>query len=500
MGKNLNFKRMKNALLSLFFGVFMSSVYAQTGWLQVNSFGTNPGNLLMYRYVPANIPANAPLVVVLHGCTQNATNYAGYSGWDTLANHHKFYVIHAEQQSLNNFNLCFNWFLPTDFHRGQGESGSVAQMVDYMKSQYSIDNTKVFVTGLSAGACLTTVMLGAYPDLFSAGAIMAGTPYKSATDATSAMNAMSGLISKTPAQWGDSVRSENPTFSGVYPKVAIFQGTSDLTVNQANATELVKQWTNVQNTDQVADSVNSSYNGNPSVIMKQYNNASGKTVVQTYLITNMQHGIAVDPGTCFQQGGTSGFNSYSFDEGFFSTFWAAEFFGIIQNPYPIAGLVTVNYGQTNLVYSVPAHAGSLYQWSFPVGVTIISGQGTNQITVNWGTISGLISVTETELGSCIVGPVDLYVTASNNTGIINRSAETSDITVFRNQTENSIHVLSTLNSYSVYIYDQTGNVVTTATTCSKNAIISLPENIKYGVYIVKVMAPNTVFTKKITLI
>lgn len=491
---------MKNALLSLFFGVFMSSVYAQTGWLQVNSFGTNPGNLLMYRYVPANIPANAPLVVVLHGCTQNATNYAAYSGWDTLANHHKFYVIHAEQQSLNNFNLCFNWFLPTDFHRGQGESGSVAQMVDYMKSQYSIDNTKVFVTGLSAGACLTTVMLGAYPDVFSAGAIMAGTPYKSATDATSAMNAMNGLVSKTAAQWGDSVRKENPTYTGDYPKVAIFQGTSDLTVNQANATELVKQWTNVQNTDQVADSVNSSYNGNSSVVMKQYNNASGKTVVQSYLITNMQHGIAVDPGTCFQQGGTTGFNSYSFDEGFFSTFWAAEFFGIIQNPYPITGQITVNYGQTNIIYSVPTHAGSSYQWSFPAGVTIVSGQGTNQILVNWGTISGLISVTETETGSCVVGPVDLYVTASNNSGIENSSTGVSDVTIFQNQTENSIHVLTSLNSYSIEIYSLTGKVVLTTAKCSKNAVISLPESIKSGVYIIKVMAPNTVFTKKITLL
>src|ERR1035441_9389897 len=200
---------MKKLILFACLFLFLSFSYSQTGWLQVSSFGTNPGSLLMYRYVPTAVPANAPLVVVLHGCTQNATNYSGYSGWDTLANHHKFYVIHAGQQAANNSSSCFNWFLPTDYKRGQGECYSVKQMIDYMKSHYNIDSTKVFVTGLSAGACLTAVMLGAYPEIFSAGAIMAGAPYKSATDATSAYNAMNGLVVKTPVAWGDSVRKEN---------------------------------------------------------------------------------------------------------------------------------------------------------------------------------------------------------------------------------------------------------------------------------------------------
>ena len=488
-----NSTSLKCFLFSVFFTVLFSFSYSQTGWVQVNSFGTNPGNLLMYRYVPANIPATAPLVVVLHGCTQNASGYAAYSGWDTLSNHHKFYVIHAEQQYLNNYNFCFNWFLPSDYSRGQGEAYSVKQMIDYMKSHFSIDSSKVFVTGLSAGACLTTVMLGAYPEVFSAGAIMAGTPYKSATDATSATYVMYGTVTKTPAQWGDSVRSENPNFTGTYPRVAIFQGTSDATVSPVNATELVKQWTNVHNTDQIADSVNSSFNGNANVEMKQYNNTSGKTVVQTYMINYMQHGIAVDPGTCFQLGGSVGLGSYSYDENFYSSFWAAEFFGIINNPFAISGPITVNYGQANIVFSVPFHAGSTYYWSFPSGVTVISGQGTNQITVNWGNISGFVTVTETESGSCVVGPVELYVTATVNTGI---NENISEIDVFANQSENTVNIASSLKSYNVCIFDQTGKLLLTANNQTNNAVIKLSDNLQRGIYLLRIIAGDRSYSRK----
>jgi poly(hydroxyalkanoate) depolymerase family esterase len=488
--------RLKYSLLTICFTLFIASTYSQSGWLQINSFGTNPGNLLMYRYVPTNIPTNAPLVVVLHGCSQNASNYSGYSGWDTLANHHKFYVIHVGQQTSNNSSSCFNWYLPADYKRGQGEALSVKQMINYMKNNYSIDSLKVFVTGLSAGACLTTVMLGAYPEVFSAGAIMAGTPYKSASDAMSAANVMYGLVTKTPSVWGDSVRSENPSYSGNYPKVAIFQGTSDYTVYPVNATELVKQWTNVHNADQIADSVNSSFNGNTNVVMKQYKDAAGNNVVQTYIISSMQHGIAVDPGSCFQQGGTTGINSYSFDENFYSSFWAAEFFGIINNPYSISGPITATYGQFNILFSAPYHTGSTYQWGFPAGVTVISGQGTNQITVNWGTTSGFISVNETNASSCVVGPIELFVTAIVTTNITESNEDISPISVFHNQADNILNIKSSLKNYNVLVYDQTGRLLQTTANQTSDVVIPLPDNLQQGIYIVRILAENNTFSSK----
>jgi len=491
-----NSLHIKYYLLSVGFTMLIGFCFAQTGWHQINSFGSNPGNLLMYDYVTANIPANAPLVVVLHGCTQNASGFSGYSGWDTLSNHHKFYVIHAEQQYLNNYNFCFNWFLHSDYSRGQGEVGSVKQMIDYMKSHYSIDSTKVFVTGLSAGACLTSAMLGAYPEIFSAGAIMAGTPYKSATDALSASNAMNGLVTKTPTVWGDSVRNENPAYSGSYPKVAIFQGSSDFTVSPLNANELVKQWTNVHNTDQIADSVNSSFNGNANVAMKQYHDAGGNTVVQTYIINGMQHGIAVDPGNCFQQGGTTGLNSYSYDENFYSSFWAADFFGIINNPFSISGPIVVTYGQSGLVFSVPFHAGSTYLWNFPAGVNIISGQGTSQVVVNWGNASGIITVNETNSASCVIGPVELYITATINTGINENNEGTPVITIFPNQAENAIDIKTSLQNYDVLLFDESGRLLLTENNQTHDALIPLSNNFQQGVYLLKIISKDRIFSRR----
>src|ERR1035437_4007119 len=151
----------KKLILHFWILIFSAGTFinAQTGWQSVSSFGTNPGNLNMYSYAPTGISSAAPLVVAMHGCTQNAVTFAAQSDWDKLADNHKFYVVYPEQKSANNSNTCFNWFQSGDQDRGQGEVLSIKQMVDYMKAHYTIDTTKIFVTGLSAGACMTNVML-----------------------------------------------------------------------------------------------------------------------------------------------------------------------------------------------------------------------------------------------------------------------------------------------------------------------------------------------------
>src|SRR5689334_2696635 len=93
---------------------------AQQGLTQVTGFGSNPGNLAMFTYVPAGMPASAPVVLVLHGCTQNAPAMEA-SGWTAAADAHKFYVIYAQTSSANNSSSCFNWFEPGDIARDQGE-------------------------------------------------------------------------------------------------------------------------------------------------------------------------------------------------------------------------------------------------------------------------------------------------------------------------------------------------------------------------------------------
>ncbi|HCL57342.1 MAG TPA: hypothetical protein DHW82_10100 [Spirochaetia bacterium] len=290
---------------------------------KVTSFGSNPGALTMYKYVPADVPANAPLVVALHGCTQDAAAYAHDTEWHVLADKYKFYVVYAETTSSNNSSKCFNWFESGDIARNSGEALSIKQMVDKMKTDYTVDNSKVFVTGLSAGAAMTTVMLAVYPDVFASGAVMAGIPYKCATSMSNAFSCMSPGADKTPSAWKTLVTSAY-SYSGTYPTMAIFHGATDSTVKNLNATELVDQWTAVHGTDQTADATAAV----GSHTVKTYKNGDGKAVVIYYSISSMGHAISVDPGTGEKQGGATG--SYAMDKDLWSSYYAAEFFGLLS--------------------------------------------------------------------------------------------------------------------------------------------------------------------------
>jgi poly(hydroxyalkanoate) depolymerase family esterase len=295
------------------------------GLTQVTSFGTNPGNLTMYKYVPAGVPANAPLVVALHGCAQTASAYQG-AGWNALADVQKFYVVYAEQKSANNSNNCFNWFELGDITRGQGEALSIKQMVDTMKANHSIDSARVFVTGLSAGAAMSGVMAATYPDVFAGAAIMAGIPYKCATSMSAAFSCMSPGVDKTPLAWGDLVRSAYSGYAGPWPRISLWHGTSDSTVVPMNLVEQMQQWTNVHGIDQTAD-VSETVAGYPH---KVYKDSAGNARVETYEVTSMGHGTAVDPQFTFPGStigcGTTG--AYILDANICSTWYAATFFGL----------------------------------------------------------------------------------------------------------------------------------------------------------------------------
>jgi poly(hydroxyalkanoate) depolymerase family esterase len=448
----------------------------------------------MYTYVPAGITGPAPLVVAMHGCTQNAATYSAQTGWNKLANLHKFYVIYPEQVSGNNSSNCFNWFDTTDINKGVGEALSVKQMVDYMKQNYSINASQVYVTGLSAGAGMTTVMLATYPDVFSKGAIMAGLPYKAATSSLNAYSAMNGSVTKTPAQWGALVRAQNPSIS-VFPKVAIFHGTSDFTVNIANATELVKQWTSLNHGDQTADSVNNAFQGNANVQQSVYNDSLGNPIVYLYKITSMPHGIAVDTGACPRQGGTTG--TYALREvNFHSTYWAADFFSIIPGPYAITGLNTVASASNNVSYSVPLHSGSTYAWTVPKGATVASGQGTNAITVNFGSVSGLVQVTETVTGGCKEDAAKLAVTVQLASGIADQQAEAGSL--FYNSAENSIHTtgIEAGEIKSFVVYDIMGQQVS-QTNLVQGSTLLLGAPLKTGIYIVRLNTDRKQYIRKI---
>jgi poly(hydroxyalkanoate) depolymerase family esterase len=289
--------------------------------VEVTGFGSNPGALQMFEYIPTELASNRPVVVALHGCTQSASVYDDESGWTKWADQFQFALVLPQQISANQSNKCFNWWLPGDQSRDQGEALSVKQMVDWEIANRGSDTGRVFVTGLSAGAAMTNVMLAAYPDVFKGGAPVAGVPYKCAVNAIQTGACNRGQTNKTPAQWGDLVRGAS-SWTGPWPKVSIWHGTSDATVKYANLTETMEQWTNVNGVDQTAD-VSDTVAGYPH---KVYKDGGGNALVETYSITGMGHGQPIDPGTGAQQCGVAA--PYSLDFNICGSYYISLWFGL----------------------------------------------------------------------------------------------------------------------------------------------------------------------------
>jgi len=299
---------------------------------EVSSFGSNPGNLKMYKYVPDNMPENAPLVVSLHGCTQTARAYAS-NGWTDLADVWKFYVLFPEQQSTNNSSSCFNWFEPGDQRRGSGEAQSIMTMVEKMESDYSINSERIFIEGLSAGGYMAAIMLAAYPDVFSAGGINAGGPAYSASDVGTAYKCMNGGCDKSPQIWGDLVKTLGYTdYTGPWPRVSIWHGTSDHVVNAMNQRELMEQWTNVHGIDGVPDKEDTVH----GYSHKEYRDSQGNVLVETYSITGMGHATPVDPGFSEANGcGRAG--AFIEDKDICGVYYIASFWGLGETEPQCAG-------------------------------------------------------------------------------------------------------------------------------------------------------------------
>ena len=289
--------------------------------IETTGFGTNAGDLRMFSFLPDSLQPAPALVVVLHGCGQTAAGYDLGAGWSTLAKHYGFALLMPEQQASNNANGCFNWFDPQDSKRGRGEASSIRQMVARMVSDHKIDRHRIFVTGLSAGGAMTSVMLAAYPEVFAAGAIIAGLPYGVATNVREALSGMFVSPARPSRELGDFVRNASK-HRGPWPKVSVWHGSADLTVNPANADEIVKQWLDVHHLP-AAPMSQGTVDGYPRQL---WWNSDGETIVESYTITNMAHGTPIGTAENDQRYGTQG--AFLIEAGISSSYHIANFFGL----------------------------------------------------------------------------------------------------------------------------------------------------------------------------
>lgn len=290
---------------------------------RVTNFGDNPGDLAMYVYRPAEPPANPPVVLALHGCTQDARVYADNSGLPELADRHGFLLVLAETSTTNNLNRCFNWFQPLDNRRDTGEAASLRQMVDHAVTAYGADPARAYATGLSAGGAMTAVLLATHPDVFAAGAVVAGLPYHCARD-SGPFTCMSPGVDHTPEDWARRARDAHPEHDGPWPRVQIWQGEEDTTVVPGNAAELRDQWTAVHGLPQTPDRTDQI--GPNGTSRAQYLTADGEVAVEVAMVPDIGHGTPVDPGDGPEQCGATG--TEHFLPSLCASHWITTFFGI----------------------------------------------------------------------------------------------------------------------------------------------------------------------------
>lgn len=240
-----------HALIAATLALATSPAFALTGtFKEVDTFGDNPGELRMFTYVPAQLPTDkpVPLVVALHGCLQTAEDFYKATGWAELADEKKFILLLPQQPSTVNALSCFDWYEPVNQKAGDGEPLSIKNMISTVtKHLYPkrIDEKAIYVTGLSAGAAMTGTMMAAYPQVFAGGAIVAGPPYHCADDLMSGNICMGPAHPDlTPDQWGKLVRNAG-TAPGALRKVSIWIGSDDAVVDPGNLKEDMEQWTNV---------------------------------------------------------------------------------------------------------------------------------------------------------------------------------------------------------------------------------------------------------------
>ena len=317
-------------------------------------FGSNPGDLRMFSYQPGDQRARqqSPLVVVLHGCTQTAAGYDIGAGWSTLADRYGFALLMPEQKSSNNANGCFNWFNPEDIVRDGGEAFSIRQMIARMARDHSIDRTRIFVTGLSAGGAMTSVMLATYPELFAGGAIIAGLPYGIASNVQQALSGMYQSPSRPARELGDLVRNAS-THKGPWPKLSVWHGSADKTVNPSNADEIVKQWLDVHHLPPAPMS-QSTVDGYPRAL---WWNADGETLVESYTITDMAHGTPLGIADNDERYGAQG--AFMIEAGISSSYHIASFFGLtdrVHQPSEAAKPVAAAATSTTITVAPPAFA------------------------------------------------------------------------------------------------------------------------------------------------
>jgi len=235
------------------FALFLS--HGLCAIVKVNDWAKGPTAVNMYLHVPPKVQPNAPVIVMIHFCGGSAqAYYRSTTAYERVADKNGYILIYPDTALDSHcWDVARNKALR---HEGGGDNNSIANMVRYVLKKYNADPKRVYATGTSSGGMMTNVLMATYPDMFAAGAVFSGFPHgcaatgkdgskPSSSPMSDKTGCNAGRVIKTPARWGDMVRSAYPGYNGTRPNVQLWHGTTDTVVRIVTMTEELKQWSNV---------------------------------------------------------------------------------------------------------------------------------------------------------------------------------------------------------------------------------------------------------------
>ena len=268
----------------------------------LTNFGSNPKNLPMYLYTPTNVGAKMPILVHLHACHAANGGQSMCSSSNAFAQQADKYGFLMVCPSAVSSDQCWDVHSTADLtHGGTGSDvEGIMSAVSYVIANKNGDADRVYASGYSSGGMMTNVLLGAYPDVFKAGAAFAGVPFgcfaQGNVDSLGwSSTCANGQVNLTAAQWGDLVRAAYPGYTGPWPRIQVWHGTVDTTVNPVNFTNEIAQWTNVLG---VSGTPTTTENDTPQAtwIRTRYIDSAGVIQVEAIQETGKGHGdLVVDP-------------------------------------------------------------------------------------------------------------------------------------------------------------------------------------------------------------
>lgn len=280
------------------------------------SFANEHGEREYRLYVPDGLDDGgpAPLIVMLHGCGQDAGDFAASTRMNALAERDAFLVLYPEQDTGANRTGCWNWFEPSDQKREMGEPSIIAGATGEVMDAHDIDPGRVYIAGMSAGGAMSTVVAAAYPDLYAAVGVHSGLEYGAARGALAAVASQISGGPDPDRQGRLASESSRPAEARVVPAI-FFHGEEDRVVGVVNGDQALSQW--AQTNDYVDDGTDDDgiddepeevlpgrAPGGYEYVRYVYEGSGGKELMEKWIVEDLGHdwsggdaeGSSTDPG------------------------------------------------------------------------------------------------------------------------------------------------------------------------------------------------------------